>query len=95
MDPCQLTDQFLATTPIEVLAQAVSVPGGYVEMAGCRTRFTCPRCHHHDHNGGSAEIRSSWLWWCSQCRNEGTIHELRRVALETPTAIRTLLAGSR
>jgi hypothetical protein len=92
-DPFALTEQIVTTASIEELAEAIST--SYVEIPGCPVRFTCPQCQYCDHNGGSAEVRDTWRWWCARCRHEGTIAELRRVALESPNAVMALLAGSR
>jgi hypothetical protein len=93
-DPFCLTERIVATASIETLAEAISWSMGYVEIPGCAARFTCPHCHYHDHNGGSAEVRGTWRWWCAVCRREGTIAELRRIALESPNVVMSLLAGS-
>ena len=93
-DPFALAESIAESAKIEVLALVISPPAAYVEMHGSPVRFRCPRCRVVDHNGGHAEIRSTWRWWCERCRTQGTISELRRIALETPDAVKRLLAGA-
>jgi hypothetical protein len=93
--PFAVAERIAATTTIVGLAEVISPEPAFVDMEGSPPRFRCPRCLHVDHNGGSAEVRTSWRWSCFRCHTDGTIAELRRTALESPDAVMALLASVR
>jgi hypothetical protein len=91
-DPFATAVRIAETASIETLAEAISPLFSFTKLPDAPAYFCCPRCRHHDENPGSAQVRSSWRWSCWRCKAEGTVAELRRVALETPDAIIALLA---
>ena len=92
-DPFAVAERIAETASITTLAQVISPGGAVIEIAGAPFRFRCPRCRQVDHNGGTAEVRANWRWSCFHCKSDGTVAELRRVALESPDAVMALLAG--
>lgn len=71
----------------------LSSEGAFISDPECGTRFQCPRCHHFDHNGGSAFVIDWWSWRCTSCRAKSMRMELEDAVMRDPGAVFRLALG--
>jgi hypothetical protein len=83
----------VAQLRFEVVAEAVAGDGWqrWRQFDG-KVFFRCPLCRCDSAELPSAVLADEATWRCGQCEHTGTRYELERLVLESPTALRRMLA---
>ncbi len=83
----------VAQLRFEVVAEAVAGDGWHRwQQFGNQVFFMCPLCRFDSTGLPSAALADDATWRCSHCKHTGTRYELERLVLESPIALRRMLA---